>query len=130
MSLATQEKADERMSHLLQDSYSATRSLLARNKALLDRLTQALLGNSPDSPGGNGVPSGGNGAPPGGKGAPVWRSDGSVGTVYGSEVCLTSHGGPGELCILSENVKDMLYIIGTADEPGGIAGMVSEWHAR
>ena len=97
MSLATQEKADERMSHLLQDSYAATRSLLARNKALLDRLTQALLSSSPDSPGGNGVPSGSNGAPSGGSGAAVWRSDGSVGTVYGSEVCLASQWAPGQL---------------------------------
>ena len=81
MSLATQEKADERMGQLLQDSYAATRSLLARNRPLLDRLTQRLLSSSP-----SGDPLEGNGVAPRSNGSGVWRSDGSVGTVYGSEV--------------------------------------------
>ena len=81
VSLATQEKADERMSQLLQESYSATRALLARNKPLLDRLTQRLLSSSSSS-----ETASGNGVPAASNGAAVWRSDGSVGTVHGAEV--------------------------------------------
>ena len=79
MSLATQEVADERMAHLLQESYASTRALLARNRALLDSLTQRLLAHPAP-------PSNGNGAVPSGPEAAVWRSDGAAGTLSGEEV--------------------------------------------
>ena len=80
VSLGTQEVADERMAHLLQESYSAMRGLLARNRPLLDALTQRLLAQ-------DAVPSNGNGAMSNGAEATTWRSDGSAGTLSGSEVC-------------------------------------------
>ena len=40
VSLETQEVADERIAFLLNESYGATRALLARNRPLLDALTQ------------------------------------------------------------------------------------------
>ena len=77
VSLDTQEVADERISFLLQESYAATRALLARNRPLLDTLTQRLLAQDTAPANGNGAAS---------NGPAVWRSDGTAGTLFGAEV--------------------------------------------